>query len=621
MSLVKARYFGIGFRLVFAFSVLAFSAILVSSVSYSTLNQTLSRLTEIQQEDMVYLDEAARLNDIARVIISTSFIIISAESDREREQAMEEINKSIYSMHNLLINFPDYNHYFKNLITQINNNLSLLYDNELKIQTSNAEVKRLLDSLFPLLTETEEWLSKLPDAKKKAINFIELRALLYYQFGLAEKLYNDLTYNELDSTILRLEKLGLKWKGHWQIGNKKGQYERLNTRLLFINDTMSREGELFKLKNQLIDFSYQEKFLWENSRLQLHQLSVQIEAFASRVNQRVDVAIETTEKRLKYNMKLALVISFFSLCAAVFFSWFYVKNNILSRIRNLQYSMRSISSGNLNSDINLKGNDEISEMAKDVYFFQTIAQKLEQTNLQLLSLQDGLIQTGKLAALGELSVGITHEISQPLTAVNGHLHSASIWLERKQLNKVKNNLDKISKLMTKMSLITRHLKSFARKSDGKFEKVNVDSVITEALELLGTNIDRDKCKITYEKDKTSVVWANAIRLEQVIVNIVGNALDAVATTNNAHIHISLVENANAIYIQVKDNGEGILNEDLAYIFDPFYSKKLVGDGVGLGLSIAFNIIKDFNGVLSVKSEVGKGTTFTIELQKIKTKEQ
>ncbi|MEH6452846.1 MAG: MCP four helix bundle domain-containing protein, partial [Psychromonas sp.] len=150
MLLAKTRYFGIGFRLILAFSVLAFSAILISSISYSTFSETLNRLTKIQQEDMVSLDEAARLNDIARIIISTSFIIISAESDLERDQAMDEIDHSISSMHQLLANFPDYHHYFKNLIIQINNNLSLLYANELKIQTLNAQAKLLLNSLPPL---------------------------------------------------------------------------------------------------------------------------------------------------------------------------------------------------------------------------------------------------------------------------------------------------------------------------------------------------------------------------------------------------------------------------------------------------------------------------------------
>ncbi|MFT5558646.1 MAG: two-component system C4-dicarboxylate transport sensor histidine kinase DctB, partial [Sphingobacteriales bacterium] len=134
MLRVKTKYSGIGFRLVFAFSVLALSTILVFSVSYSTFNETLSRLTKIQQEDMVSLEEAARLNDLARVIIATSFIILSAESDQERHQANNEIEYSLATMSELMSNFPDYNHYFKNLISQINYNISLLYANELKIQ-------------------------------------------------------------------------------------------------------------------------------------------------------------------------------------------------------------------------------------------------------------------------------------------------------------------------------------------------------------------------------------------------------------------------------------------------------------------------------------------------------
>jgi two-component system C4-dicarboxylate transport sensor histidine kinase DctB len=555
--LAKARYFGIGFRLIFAFSVLAFSAILVSSVSYSTFNETLSRLTKIQQEDMVALEEAARLNDLARVIISTSFIILSAESDQERDQAMDEIEHSLFTMSELVVNFPDYNHYFKNLINQINNNLSLLYANEVKIQILNVKFRDLFGGLFPFLSETDQWLSKLTADQRLRIDHSKLRTVLYYQFGLAEKLYNDLTYNELDSTILRLEKLGNEWWKYWQTGQLEGHYGELNKRLLLINNMMSREGKLFELKNQQIDLNYQQKFLWENSRLQLHQLAVQVESYAQRVNQQVDSEIDTTEQRLMQNMKLALLISFFSLCAAVFFSWFYVKNNILQRIRDLQSSMRLISSGKLNTAINIKGHDEIAEMAKDVLLFQANAQKLEQSNKQLISLQNELVQSGKLAALGELSVGITHEINQPLTAVNSHLHSASIWLERKQLHKVQNSLDKIEKLIAKTSVITQHLKSFARKSDGKLEKVSVNSVITEALELLESRIDNGKCTITYVNINNYFVWANAIRLEQVMVNIVGNALDAVAGISNANIHISLTENDDTIHIKVKDNGEGI----------------------------------------------------------------
>lgn len=612
----KARYFGIGFRLVCAFSVLAFSAILVSSVSYSTFNETLSKLTEIQQEDMVSLEEAARLNDLARVIISTSFIILSAESDQERDQAMQEIDSSLSTMSELMVNFPDYNQYFKNLINQINYNLSLLYSNEVKMQVLNTRFKDLLSGLFPFLIATDQWLSQLSETKKRAINHNELRRLLHYQFGLAEKLYNDLTFNELDDTILRLERVSSNWWELWQSGQLEVTDQALNKRLLFINNMMSRKGKLFELKNQQIDLHYQQKFLWGNSRLQLHQLAVQVESYAKRVNQQVDSEIDSTEKRLLQNMKLALLVSFFSLGAAVFFSWFYVRNNILQRIRNLQSSMRLISSGKLDTEIQIKGRDEITEMAKDVLLFQANSQKLEQTNKQLILLQNELVQSGKLAALGELSVGITHEINQPLTAVNSHLHSASIWLERQQLDKVKNSLCKIEKLIAKTSVITQHLKSFARKSDGKLEKVSVNKVIKEALELLSSRIDHGKCRISYTQLDDYFVWANAIRLEQVMVNIIANALDAVEGVKDPHIAIYLTESEQLLCIKVKDNGAGIISEDLPYIFDPFFSKKMVGKGLGLGLSITFNIIKDFNGNLSVQSELGKGATFTIELKKL-----
>ncbi|MEJ6120572.1 ATP-binding protein [Vibrio sp. 2-Bac 85] len=612
----KARYFGIGFRLVCAFSVLAFSAILVSSVSYSTFNETLSKLTEIQQEDMVSLEEAARLNDLARVIISTSFIILSAESDQERDQAMQEIDSSLSTMSELMVNFPDYNQYFKNLINQINYNLSLLYSNEVKMQVLNTRFKDLLSGLFPFLIATDQWLSQLSETKKRAINHNELRRLLHYQFGLAEKLYNDLTFNELDDTILRLERVSSNWWELWQSGQLEVTDQALNKRLLFINNMMSRQGKLFELKNQQIDLHYQQKFLWGNSRLQLHQLAVQVESYAKRVNQQVDSEIDSTEKRLLQNMKLALLVSFFSLGAAVFFSWFYVRNNILQRIRNLQSSMRLISSGKLDTEIQIKGRDEITEMAKDVLLFQANSQKLEQTNKQLILLQNELVQSGKLAALGELSVGITHEINQPLTAVNSHLHSASIWLERQQLDKVKNSLCKIEKLIAKTSVITQHLKSFARKSDGKLEKVSVNEVIKEALELLSSRIDHGKCRISYTQLDDYFVWANAIRLEQVMVNIIANALDAVEGVKDPHIAIYLTESEQLLCIKVKDNGAGIISEDLPYIFDPFFSKKMVGKGLGLGLSITFNIIKDFNGNLSVQSELGKGATFTIELKKL-----
>ncbi len=608
---------GIGVRLVLAFGVLALSTILVAGVSFSTFTETRNRLNEIYQGDMVALKAAARLNDTGRIIIATSAILISAESNLERNNAMGKINTSIDTMKQIMVKFPEYNHYFLELITQISNSLSLLYANEVKSQALANEFRDLLDGLFPLLIETDKQLANLPSETKKIIDYNYLRTLLYYQSGLAEKLYNDSSYNELDITILRLEELGNNWWMFWQQGQLSNRYVDLHQQLSLIIKLTSRKGRLFELKNQLLDLSYQEKYLLENSRSHLHQLAVQIESYASRVNQDIDASISDTEKELVNNNTLSLLIAFLSLFTAALLSWFYVKKNILQRVRDLQLSMRSISSGNLNTSISIKGRDEITEMAKDVDFFQQTAVTVERTNQQLIATQNELIQAGKLAALGELSVGITHEISQPLTAINSHLRSASIWIQKENMDKAQTNLDKIGKLVDKTAIIIKHLKAFSRKSDGKLEPVDIDSVILEALALLETRIEMSDVVIEYTGRCHQFVLANAIRLEQVIVNVLSNALDAVEGQEEPDITILVESDTEHLYILVKDNGKGIISEALPYIFDPFYTQKTVGKGLGLGLSIAFNIMKDFDGSLSARSKPNQWTIFTIGLKKLK----
>ncbi|MGF1695488.1 ATP-binding protein [Vibrio lamellibrachiae] len=612
------KWSGIGFRLILAFGVLSLTTLLVATMSFHTFKETQARLTKIQEQDMAALDAASRLNEMGRRIIATSSVILSSESNIERNKAIKDIESYIETMNKIMVNFPDYNNYFKELITQIGNSLNLLYLSEAKSQQLNKEFRSLLDGLFPLLFESVQLLRQLPGGDQSKIDYPRLKALLYYQAGLAEKLYNDPTYNELDNTMIRLEELGAEWLALWNHGNLAQNYPDLNERLNTMINVMSRKGRLFELKNQLLDLSYQKSFLLDNSQTHLHQLAVQIESYAARVNKKIDSAIALTGKELTRNNRLSLILALFSLLAAAGISWFYVRKNILERVKALQLSMRSIASGKLDTEVELKGRDEMTEMAKDVRFFQQTAQELEQTNHQLLSTQNELVQAGKLAALGELSVGITHEINQPLTAVNSHLHSASLWLDKGQPERAKTNLTKIAKLIEKTSTITRHLKSFARKSDGKLEQVNVRAVTLEALELLESRINELNCRIEMatdsEPDDHVSVLANGIRFEQVIVNVLGNALDAVEESENPTIRIQIKQHSQQVILLIKDNGSGIDPDDLSHIFDPFYTSKSVGKGLGLGLSIAYNIIRDFGGSLSADSQLGEWTEFSIGLR-------
>ncbi|EAS45269.1 hypothetical protein P3TCK_02811 [Photobacterium profundum 3TCK] len=174
------------------------------------------------------------------------------------------------------------------------------------------------------------------------------------------------------------------------------------------------------------------------------------------------------------------------------------------------------------------------------------------------------------------------------------------------------NLQKIDVLLDKTAAITRHLKAFSRKSDGKMEDVELASVIQDAIELFESR--RNNIVINYSNQAPYWVRANSIRLEQVLVNLISNAIDAVEHNPTPQITIAVGESLSTVQIIVKDNGAGIPTEDIPHIFDPFYTRKVSGKGLGLGLSIAYNIIKDFGGSIRAESIQHQGTEFIVSLQ-------
>jgi two-component system C4-dicarboxylate transport sensor histidine kinase DctB len=345
------------------------------------------------------------------------------------------------------------------------------------------------------------------------------------------------------------------------------------------------------------------------------------------VNGNIDQSIQQAQQSLLSNQRLSLFLSLFSVLAAAAISWFYVRKSILERLLQLKDNMFAISTGHLDTEVAIRGRDEVTQMAKYLRVFQTTAKVVKQTNRKLEAeviertiaeeklrvTQDELIQAGKLAALGQLSVGITHEINQPLTAVNSHVRSAQLWLEKERPDKAANNLQKIETLLEKVAAITRHLKAFSRKSDGKLTSVVLNDVISDAIDLFETR--QSGVNIEYSPHRSLLVRANSIRLEQVLVNLISNALDAIEHKEQPKLIISTSEHSETIEVSVKDNGLGIPQEDLPHLFDPFYSRKSSGKGLGLGLSIAYNIIKDFGGSIHVESQEHQGTTFIVTLPK------
>jgi two-component system phosphoglycerate transport system sensor histidine kinase PgtB len=250
-------------------------------------------------------------------------------------------------------------------------------------------------------------------------------------------------------------------------------------------------------------------------------------------------------------------------------------------------------------------------------------QERKRTELALRSTSQELVQSAKLASLGQLSASIAHELNQPLSAIRYHAHNSSRMIELKRAADSLPLLDKIEMLADKMAKIINHLKVFARKPTDDVIAVNVPQVIDSALELFQGRITRLECKVErHGFDQFCPASGDPIRLEQVLVNVIGNALDAMSDQTHPHIIISANADDKHITLAFSDNGCGISDEQKQQIFYPFFTTKEIGAGLGLGLSISRKILLDIGGDISVQdvtdSPLQQGTTISITLKRYLT---
>ncbi|MET0358409.1 MAG: sensor histidine kinase, partial [Pararhizobium sp.] len=239
---------------------------------------------------------------------------------------------------------------------------------------------------------------------------------------------------------------------------------------------------------------------------------------------------------------------------------------------------------------------------------------LADLNARLRSTQADLVQAGKLAGLGQMSAALSHEFNQPLAAAKTYADSASLLIERDRIDEAKDNLRRISNLIDRMASISRHLRNFARKPNEKLGPVALDDVLRDTLEIVSARLaSADAELVVALGEPAPLVRAGSVRLQQVLVNIISNAADAVEGLDDRRIHLTATTTGDRVAITIRDAGAGIPKAIAERIFDPFFTTKGVGKGLGLGLSISYNIVKDFGGRLSVEDHPGGGAMFRIDL--------
>ncbi|MCF4124744.1 ATP-binding protein [Methylobacterium sp. SyP6R] len=242
----------------------------------------------------------------------------------------------------------------------------------------------------------------------------------------------------------------------------------------------------------------------------------------------------------------------------------------------------------------------------------------ERATTALRATQDELIHAGRLAALGQISTAINHEINQPLAALRTFLASTVLFLERGDQATVRRNLQRMTEVTQRIAEIIRHLKDFARKTGPEHrEPVRLASAAEAALDLLRVRLRADGVAVDCRIPPDALVRAEPVRLEQVILNLMVNALDAMRDVPERRLDLCATRetsdgSAPSWRLDVADNGSGIAPEHLGQIFDPFFTTKPAGEGLGLGLSLSSLIVRDLKGSLTAGNGA-QGAVLTLVL--------
>lgn len=313
-------------------------------------------------------------------------------------------------------------------------------------------------------------------------------------------------------------------------------------------------------------------------------------------------ASQNVQSVLAFGRVLLIAIVALSIAGAWAVAYFYVHRNLVAGIRRLAAEAVNASRGLPIGAGPRPRDDELGELATALHQFR-------QT-------RDELIQAAKLAALGQMATGIAHELNQPLSALRSYAFNGVRQLQRDDPAALANTLDRIAALVERMSNQISHIRRFARLPAEELERTSVLSALNEALSLLAHRIEEDQVAVTLRHcaDDSFDVLAEPVRLEQVFVNLLTNSMDAMADRSHRAIAVAIGRRQRLVEIRVTDNGTGIGAGERDRIFDPFFTTKSPGAGLGLGLSISFNIARDFGGRLVLEGSSPQGSTFLLELR-------
>ncbi|WP_394126650.1 ATP-binding protein [Vibrio hepatarius] len=248
-----------------------------------------------------------------------------------------------------------------------------------------------------------------------------------------------------------------------------------------------------------------------------------------------------------------------------------------------------------------------------IFTQNALEQEVKVRTAELETVHAALVKSAKLATIGQMSASINHEINQPLSAMNAYLVSCRRLIDKEQFTQARETLQTIESMVERVHKIVSQLKQFSRSSDNQFVWCDWTACLNSALVVLSPKLNSHHVSLEVQS-YSGVVWGEALRLEQVIVNLLSNAIDAVHQSDVKVIKVEVEPHVDAVDIHIIDSGSGLELHLIDNIFEPFFTTKSE-HGLGLGLSISRNIIRSFDGELSAANhQAASGAQFTIHLK-------
>lgn len=633
MSARRSVRFGIGARLMLAFGGVGTLAVVACIVGWLSYERLSDNLDAINRTHLPAVALAARLAEQGGGIIATAPVLALARSAEEYDAAKRGLDQRLAAMRGVLEEIgrgsggalqgsqlaPAVEAIARNLAgldRSVRERLALEKRNREMVTELRWLHADLMDEAEPLVDDARfvirsglaaaergadsDRLGELRAQirKTEAINGLNAQANL--AVGLLHRVATITTLDDLVQTTHFLSEAADTIEQQLAVldtGSDTLTLRQVVRRLLEV--TRLEGGIPGVRRSEILAADGTRRLLAENRGL-VAALDAVIAAHVRDANTAAERAAELSAGAIAVGRWLLIGVAAISMLAATLVGVLYVQRYLVNRISGLAGTARALARGDLTAPIPLGGSDELADMAHALKRFRDT--------------QEELVQAAKLAALGGLSAGIGHELNQPLAAIRSHAHNGRLLIGRQRYEEAETAFARIQTLTARMADIITHLKRFARKPDAMLGPVPLAPVVAGALSLFGSRFAEEEVTLAVEVPDDLTARAEEVRLEQVFVNLVGNALDALKGRGERRLSITAARQGRDILVTVADSGAGIDAAHRSAIFDPFFTTKPIGAGLGLGLSMSYNIIRDFGGRLALTTSGDGGSAFTITLQ-------